>query len=721
MFKLAPKNQLSAAIALSLAAGSFSAAAAPAYQLISSDLQNAMAETLTSAVSHSLARSGDTIRYQLDGFQADVTCFNGWLDISDQYGSNNAYYQCEGSVQFSPVAGQLDGILDFTVNTHQVIISDNGEFFGELREIPDLDFGGTSLLTDNMTGSRYAFAVAKGAILNDYANVKVGLADNRLMLFFDMSYTDGGKMALTDSIEASVGSNSASLKFVLDWNDPLYYFETDLFTKGALKSSPVQLTSQGLSYQGRLGFDADYPLWDGAAWQGAKFNGNHWQVSDNFASEKFSQDGHLVVGGKVNFTPYPVSVEGMFNVDFDQNDDGLGGGEGLRDKVSQKLIELASDSRLAGNGTLKLDLGAISGIGLSMNLGKGSVNFNSAQKSFSFWASSVDSFAGGVAGNWIKKLLEGMQTPDVMFYGHMDVDNNGLSSYDSHFKADLSHNGHILKGSQSINYNTPGIKDGLTMSGRYGYQGADIGFKLEANDSSCKTTIDADSMVNVAGHSLGKVSFDLCKAVDTSWIPVSGIINVAGSAIEVVGNTSATAVDTLSSAAGQTMNLTNGTVSEATVVLKETGVTVKNAAMKYGNKAKKFAMGNLSYSSANKFAQKFSSYIAKDGLSTGDLPIGGGKFIKWQTFEIYGDGKYRGEVNGAKAAAKHESDLKVKYCAKVSIAGRNKKTCKTDSLNTITGNLDLNGCFSTPSMNKSFSLLGIKLKFPIPSKKLCMF
>ncbi|WDE08727.1 hypothetical protein SG34_033020 [Thalassomonas viridans] len=721
MFKFAPKNQLSTAIALSLAAGSFSVAAAPAYQLTSADLQNAMSETLRAATSHSLAHTGNTIRYQLDSFQADVTCFNGWLDISDQYSSNNAYYQCEGSVQFSPVAGALDGILDFTVNTYQVILSDNGEFFGELREIPDLSFDGTSLLTDNMTGSRYAFAVAKGAILNDYANVKVGLADNRLMAFFDMSYTDGGKMALTDSIEASAGSNSASLKFVLDWNDPLYYFETDLFTKGALKSSPVQLTAQGLSYHGRLGFAADYPLWDGAGWQGAVFNGNNWEVSDNFDSEKFNQDGHLVVGGKVKFTPYPISVEGMFNVDFDQNDDGLGGGQGLRDKVSQKLTELASDSQLAGNGTLKLDLGAVSGIGLSMNLGKGSVNFNTAKKSFSFWANSVDSFEGGIAGNWIKKLLEGMQTPQVIIYGHMDGDDNGLSSYDSYFKADLSHNGYILKGSQSINYNTPGVKDGLTMNGRFGYKGSDIGFKLEANDSSCKTTIDSGTNVNVAGYSLGNVSFDLCKVADTSWIPVSGIVNVAGNAVSVAGDTSATAVNTLSSAANQTFELTNGTVEEATVVLKETGVTVKNAAMKYGNKAKRFAMGNISYSSANKFAQKFSSYITKNGLSTGDLPVGGGKFIKWQTFEIYGDGKYRGEVNGSNAAAKHETNLKVKYCAKVGFAGRNKKTCKTDSLNTIAGNLDVNGCFSTSSMNKSFSLLGIKVKFPIPSKKLCMF
>ncbi|WP_281558056.1 hypothetical protein [Thalassomonas sp. RHCl1] len=721
MFNFTRKNPLASALALSLTAGTFSAAAAPGYQLSSSDLHDAMSQTLAAATSHSLARTGDTIRYQLDSFQADVTCFNGWLDISDQYNTNNAYYQCQGSVQFAPVAGDLEGILDFTVDSYQVIISDNGEFFGELREIPNLGFGGTSLLTDNMSGSRFAFAVAKGAILNDYANIKVGLADNRLMVFFDLSYTDGGKMALTDSIEASAGSNSASFKFVLDWKDPLYYFETDLFTKGALKASPVQLTAQGLSYHGHLGFAADYPLWDGASWQGAQFNGNNWQVSDSFDSEKFNQDGHLVVGGKVKFTPYPISVDGMFNVDFDQNDDGLGGGQGLGDKVSQKLTELASDSQLAGNGTLKLDLGSVSGIGFSMNLGKGSMNFNTANKSFSFWASSVDSLEGGIAGNWIKKLLAGMQTPEVMVYGHMDGDDSGLASYDSFFKADLSHNGYILKGSQSINYNTPGIQDGLTMDGRFGYKGSDIGFKLEANASTCKTTIDTGSTVNVAGYSLGNVSFDLCKATDTSWIPVSGIVNVGEDAIEVLGNTSATAVDTLSSAANQTINLTDGTVEEAKVELTEAGVSVKNAAMKYGNKAKRFVMGDLSYSSANKFAQKFSAYIAKNGLSTGDLPIGGGNFIKWQTFKIYGDGKYRGEVNGSKAAARHETELKVKYCAKVKFAGKSKQTCKTDSLDTINSNLDLNGCFSTPSMNKSFKILGIKVKFPIPSKKLCMF
>ncbi|WDE02624.1 hypothetical protein [Thalassomonas actiniarum] len=721
MYKLVRKHPLPAAVALSLAAGSFSAAAAPAYQLPSTDLKNAMSQTLTSAASNSLSQTGDTMRYQLDNFKADVTCFNGWLDISDQYSSHNAYYQCEGSVQFSPVAGDLEGIIGFTVNSYQVIISDNGEFFGELREIPNLGFDGANLLTDNMSGSRFAFAVAKGAILNDYAKVKVGLPDNRIMAFFDLSYTDGGKMALTDSIEASVGSNSASFKFVLDWKDPLYYFETNLFTKGALSSSPVQLTSQGLSYHGRLGFDADYPLWDGNSWQGASFNGQHWEVSDNFDSQKFNQDGHLVLGGKVKFTPYPISVDGLFNVDFDQNDDGLGGGQGFNDKVSKKLTELASDTQVAGNGTLEVDLGDVSGIGFSMNLGKGSVNFNSAQKSFSFWANSVDPLEGGIAGNWIKKLLKGLQTPDVQIYGHMDIDDNGLSSYDSFFKADLSHHGFLLKGSQSMNYKTPGVKDGFTMDGHFGYKGSDIGFTLEASEHSCNATIDTGINVNIAGHNLGSASFDLCQAVDNSLIPVSGIVNVAGNAIDVIGNTSATAVDTLSSEAHQTIHLVDGRVEEATVELKEAGLTVNNAAMKYGNKAHRFVMGDLNYASGTHFAQKFSNYIAKNGLSTGNLSLGGGGLIKWKTFKIYGDGKYRGEVNGSNAAAKHETQLKVEFCAKVKVAGKGRKTCKTDHLDTITGNLDANGCFSTPGLNKSFSLLGVKVKFPIPSKKFCMF
>lgn len=707
--------------AIGLAGAAAPSMAGPAFNLGPGDLKSAMSDTLAAVSNKTLAINGDSIRYELDDFKVDLYCHSGWMDVSQDYSSNTTYYQCEGALDMAPVAGGAASIVAMTLDTYQVIVGDNGEFFGEVRAVPNLDFGGADFLTDNMNGSRFAFAVAKGAILNDYADIAVGLPDNRIMAFFDLSYTDGGKLAVTDSIEASFSNNSFSFKFVLDWNDPLYYFETDLFTKGPFDASPVQLTAQGLSYHGRLGFAADYPLWDGDTWAGASWNSDHWKKSNNFEANRFEQNGHFVIGGTVKFQPYPIAVDGLFNVNFDANNDGFGGGQGLADKIGKTLMEIAFDTSLAGNGALKLDLGQYAGLQFEMKLGEGSLNFNTAKKSFSFWAESVDLFSGGAA-NQITKLMNGIKSPEVLTYGHIDVDKDKIASLDTYMKADLSHNGFLLKGSQAINYNTPGMKDGLLMDGRFGYKGADIGFKLAVTSNSCKTTIDSGQGVNIGGYNVDSVSIDLCKALDGLLVPISGIINVAGEAINVVGNTSATVANTLSSAANQTLQLTEGSINQATVELTESGVKIKNAVASFGDKAKQFFMGTLDVNSAGNFSKKLSSYISKNGLSTGDIGIGGGKFIASQSFKIYGDGKYRAKVEGQKVSSEHVTQLKVKYCAKVKVKGLgSKQTCKTDNLSQLAGGLDKNGCFNTPSLSKSLKLLGIKVKFPIPSKKLCMF
>ena len=711
-----PALKISALMTLSaLALPSFAA-----YQLPNGDLKNAMTQTLSSATHNYLNKNADTIRYELNSFKVDLTCLNGWTDVSGDYTISGTYYSCEGPVKMDPAAGDLDGIIATTVNTNQMIVSDNGQFFGEFNAVPNLPFGGANWLTDNMSGSRIAFAVAKGAILNDYADIEVGLPDNRIMAFFDVSYTDGGSLALTDSIEASAGSNSFSLKFVLDWKDPLYYFETDLFTKGPFEASPVKLTAQGLSYHGRLGFEANYPLYNGSSWSGAEWNNGRWEISDTFDEDKFTQDGHLVIGGEIEFQPYPITLSGLFNVDFDQADDGFNSGGSILDSIGKSLMEVASDTALAGNGTLSVDLGEYAGIELSMDIGEGSTNFNSSKKSFSYWAESVNPFSGGVA-NKIFKLVKGINVPKFVSYGHIDIDNTKVKSFEQYFSADINHNGFLLKGDQSITYGVQNIADGFMMDGTVGYKGAPLSFSLHATSNSCNTSIDTSSVVNVGGYSLGNVSLDLCKIADNALVQLTGYVTVAGKQVQVIGQTAWNQTNTLASAANQTFNLTNGKIQNATVELKESGMQVKNAVAKFGNKAKSFNMSNIGHSVANGFSRTFSGFINKNGLDTGNFSVGSPGVIAWTTVKVYGDGKYRGRVNGNSVGSEHVTNLKVKYCAKVKVGGIKKQKCNTDSIATISEDLDLNGCFKTPSMNKSFKLLGVKVKFPIPRKTLCMF
>lgn len=707
-------HTFSLGLVISALLGATEATAAPQFVPTSSDLMNAMATSLATVETTSLTQVNNRLFYSVDDFNASIDCVAGWQDVSEEYNdifTNQASYRyCQGEVVLMT---DVINAVPVTMEAKHLLVASNGQFFGELTDLPSVPFGGLDKFTTQLNNSSIRFAMAKGAIIEQFTDLAVGLPDQRLMAYFHVEMNAGGSMAITDAMTVASGE-SAYVSVVLDWRDPLYYTETDVFTQGPFDELPFKPTGQGISWHGRLGFEADYPLWRDERWQGADFSGGIPQRAENFQRLRYEQKGHVVLAGEVAFSPYPITLSGLINVNMDASEDGFGGGNGLFDSLQQKITETASDTQLAANGALSISLGDTA-LALSVDLGEASLSLNTAKKQFSFWGESVNFFENN-NNNWIGKILDGIKTPQFVAFGMVDIDNGKIARFDQSFAADIRHNGFVFKGQERLAINVPDVFEGLTVKGKVGYLGADVPFILYVSTDSCSDVIEQATGVSIGGYAVNKLAMDLCEASQRSLIPIDATVFFGGQSLVFSGLTQWNKPQTLTANGSQVFDLRNGTLTSSAVTLKDTGIAAGNAVVRYGRKTKAFAMG-LMKGLGEGFASKLSNWSVNDQLHTGKVDLGSAGRVASQYFKIGGNGRFAAKVSGNDLSVPYTANLTIEYCAKF----LGKKDCKRDSLPTLSGHLDLDGCYRTPKMEKSLKILGKRIKFDIPSRRMCMF
>jgi hypothetical protein len=162
--------------------------------------------------------------------------------------------------------------------------------------------------------------------------------DTYLMFDYDTAFSASfGPMSVTSGGSAST--------LVIGPNEPLLYMAGDLLD--LMPTAPIRNVALGISFDGRLPWESENPLWDGDT------------------LEPRTLDGHLLVEGDIKLGRYPIWVHGHTIYDLDADNDG----EALSD---------ARDFRFGSDSAVDVSL-SVGEMSLDLPLARASVIYDASQ------------------------------------------------------------------------------------------------------------------------------------------------------------------------------------------------------------------------------------------------------------------------------------------------------------------------------------------------------
>jgi hypothetical protein len=616
-------------------------------------------------------------------------------------------------------------------------------FIAQLTGFPSVGNSWFGKMTDmDLATPHITLGLASGKAINEKAildgsPLKVVLKETQAFFWFD--YHSGLELAVGDyKISTDTLSGTNTTRIIIDPFDPMFYIE-GAFLGGSFAKQEGGAISEhqwfgsdeeesdtvaiGVSLSGFLGYKSalKVPVT------------SNWESTDEFQNYEF--DGHLFLQGPISLGATPISLDGIAVINFDANDDGhpFGSNKISPHDVSGSFFPILQDMKFGYNGTMVVEFEE-NPLNMSIDIGETSLIWNSSEKAFIFAANTIqptfnlpnsginylDSILKSI---WKKPDEEGI-VPDIKSYGYLGTKSNGLPDFKITVDADKLEFGGVKYGPVSASLFENGLE--FAAEGSSPDMGTFNVYGLITN-KNCKLKLK-ESEISYAGVTIKAPEMNICKGLIAGikgLIEVSGEVYAAGKWVAMEGETYVNqAGKTTMEAYNQTMALGGGTIEDADMLLSQGGLVVKNGVAKFGNKAKVFALNKFSIGAKGLLSGSLSSSKRKTYNSGTFKLASGGAGVKKVTGQLSGTANYtlKADINGL--FVNFNTRTKYKGCVKFGFKGKN--TTKCDSFDTsVSGKLDLNGCFRTPAKNFKVGTKILKRKFSktvrIPSKKICLF